>query len=193
MDKRKIDVKIYFWFILLLMMGCTGKPSYDELVSRELARGVKVDSLFHGIYFNMTMESFYDHSYKMNQKGIFFQNDLNVEVVVHYDEGYSHPVDFVFFPEGPFRSIQRMRGYMKYQKWSPFTKTLTAKKLQEEVRKNFETQYGGQKFIEIPHPKGFWPTAYVKVDGNRKILLYRSFDDQRVEMEFENLDKEGLK
>ncbi len=180
-----------FWAVsmfTILILACAHRQTYNEVVAEELARKVRFDSLFHGLYFDMPMTEFYEYGYEMNQKGIFFQNAMNVEVIVHYDDEYSSPVDFVFFPDEKYPSIQIIRGYMKYRRWSPFAKDLTAAKLQEEIKEIFEKRYGGRQFMKIVHPEGHWPYAYVKVDGNRKILLYRSFDDQKVELVFENLD-----
>lgn len=174
--------------LLVITGGCDQKQTFEEVVTEELARNVKFDSLFYGLHFNMPMKEFYDHSFDMNQKGIFFQNNMNVEVIIHYDKDFSAPVDFVFFPDTSFPTIQKVDGHMMFRQWAPFNKEYPASKLQEELKKKMEDWYGGRDFIKIKHPKGHWPYAYVKVDGNRKILLYRSFDDQKVEVAFENLD-----
>ncbi|MFS4418005.1 hypothetical protein [Maribacter sp. 2307ULW6-5] len=174
--------------ITALALACNGKPTLAEVEAEELARNVAFDSLFYGLHFGMTMQDFYDHSYDMNQEGIFFQNNMNVEVIIHYDEDFSSPVDFVFFPDTSYPTIQKVDGYMMFRQWAPFTKEYPASKLQEELKEKMEEWYGGREFIKIEHPKGHWPYAYAKVDGNRKIVLYRSFDDQKVEVVFENLN-----
>jgi hypothetical protein len=184
----KIFSKVIGVLILFgLLFGCTQKKTFDEVVAEELGRNVTHDSLFYGLHFNMTMQDFYDHSYVMNQKEIFFQNNMNVEVIVHYEEEFSAPVDFVFFPDTSFPTIQKVRGHMMFRQWAPFTKKYPASKLQEEIKEKMEEWYLGRDFMKIEHPKGHWPYAYAKVDGNRKITLYRSFDDQKVVVIFENL------
>lgn len=188
---RKIT-KISFGLVLCLLIlthACNRKQSLRKVVAEEMARNVKVDSLFYGLYFGMTLQDFYDHSFEMNQQGIFFQNNMNVEVIIKYDDDFSSPVDFVFFPETFYPTIQKIDGHMMFRQWAPFTKVFTASKLQEEVKEKMEEWYEGRDFIKIAHPKGHWPYAYAKVDGNRKILLYRSFDDQKLEVVFENLMK----
>ena len=174
--------------LFILTQSCNEKLTLDEVVTEEMARNIKVDSLFYGLYFGMTMQDFYDHSFDMNQEGIFFQNNMSAQVIIRYDEDFSVPVDFVFFPDTSFPSIQKINGYMMFRQWSPFTKEYPASKLQEELKEKMEEWYGGRDFIKIAHPKRHWPYAYAKVDGNRKIVLYRSFDDQRVEVVFENLN-----
>ncbi len=177
-----------FVLVAAAIIGCAEKQTYDEIVAEEMASGIKKDSLFHGLYFNMSLRDFYQHCFEMNQKGIFFQNDFNVEIITHYEEDFSAPVDFVFFPEERGPTIQKVIGYMKYSRWAPFSEKYSSGRLLEEVKAELEEWYPGRSFIKIAHPEGHWPYAYVKVDGNRKIMLYRSFEDQKVEMIFENLD-----
>ena len=76
-----------------------------------------------------------------------------------------------------------------FQHWTPFTKEHSAAVLLEEVIDKMQEWYPGRDFIQIDDPNDLWPYAYAKVDGNRKIVLYRSFDDQKVHAVFENLDE----
>ena len=171
----------------LLVAACNNRTSYAELVSQELARESAVDSLLLGLYFDMPMERFFSYCFEMNQKGVFFQYGGRSQVLHTYEHEFSTPVDFVFFPVGGHAAIQQLEGTMTFKNWAPFSKEFTAGKLQEEVKVFLEKQLGGRPFIQVDHPQGYWPYAYVKVDSNRKILLYRSFDDQKVHLVFENL------
>lgn len=166
---------------------CSDQSSYEEVVARELSSGERHDSLFMGIHFNMHMQTFYDHCFEMNQKGLFFKEEGSVNVVWTLEEGFSAPVDFVFFPQGGHTLIQEIKGHMIYKNWTPFTKEFRAGKLQEELKAEMERWYGGRPFIKVEHPLDYWPYSYLKVDGNRKIHLYRSFDDSKVEVVFEDL------
>ena len=188
----KVALGLALSFIpIMLTQSCKEEQTLEKIEADEMERDVKVDSLFYGIHFGMTMQDFYDHSYDMNQEGVFFQNNMNVEVIIHYDDDFTAPVDFVFFPDTSYPTIQKIDGYMMFRQWAPFTKDYPASKLQGELKEKMEEWYGGREFIKIPHPKGHWPYAYAKVDGNRKIVLYRSFDDQKVEVVFENLSTVG--
>ena len=173
----------------IMCTHCAESPSYEEIVARELSSGERHDSLFMGIHLNMHMQTFYDHCFEMNQKGLFFKKPGSVDVMYTFEEDFSAPVEFVFFPHGGHVLIQEVRGHMIYKKWTPFTKEFNAEKLQEELKEKMEEWYGGRPFIKMDHPQGYWPYSYVKIDGNRKIQLYRSFDDSKVEVVFENLDR----
>lgn len=180
------------WLITLLLIslsatGCRNEPNYAGLVAQELARAAQVDQLVLGLHFNMPMETFFRYCFEMNQQGLFFQNQGDAQVLYTYQEEFGTPVDFVFFPVGGHQSIQELEGAMTYQSWAPFTRDFTAEKLQQEVIRYFEKELGGRSFIPIDHPLQYWPKAYVKLDANRKILLYRSFDDRQLHIVFENL------
>ena len=42
----------------LILSGCSPKSRYDRMVKRELASGVRYDSLFMGLYFGMPEKDF---------------------------------------------------------------------------------------------------------------------------------------
>ena len=172
----------------LVCVDCVGEASYEDILKQELSQGVTRDSLFYGLRFNMTWEEFYNHSFEMNQQGIFFQNGMNLEVQVKLEEGFKYPVLFNFFPVSAGNDlINRIDGKFQYQNWAPFNDAFSGGILEKELARNMEKWYGGRAFIEIPHPKKFWKHALVKIDGNRQIMLMRAFDDSYVEVKFEDL------
>jgi len=148
----------------------------------------RYDSLFMGIYLSMPMQDFYDHAYELNQQKIFFKNPGSTDIRYTYETEFRSPVHFVFFPRGGHQTVQKISGHMYYENWSPFSKAFNAGRLQEEVKAFMEAKYGGSPFKKEEHPKRYWPYSYVKTDGNRKIHLYRSFDDSKLQVVFENLD-----
>lgn len=182
----------YYQLIIGISLGlflgaCRQEVSYATLVSQELARDTQADSLWLGLRFNMPMEEFFIYCFNQNQKGEFFQHSGSSEVIYTFEDEFKAPVDYVFFPAGGTAAIQQLEGTMVYQAWAPFSREFTAEHLQEEVIGYLEDQFGGRPFLAVDHPQEFWPQAFVKVDANRKILLYRSFDDRKLHVVFENL------
>jgi len=174
--------------ILFLINSCADDLSpYEKLVVREKNSGERHDSVFMGVYLEMPMQQFYDHCFELNQRGVFYKNPGSVDVRYTFEDEFSSPVVFVFFPEGGHQSIQKVKGQMFYKNWAPFAKKFAAEYLQEELKEKMESWYPGNSFLRVPHPHGYWPYSYVKVDGNRKIHLFRSFNDGKVEVVFENL------
>ena len=63
-----------------------------------------------------------------------------------------------------------------YEGWAPWNDHLSADRLQVEILKLYKEKYGDD-FMEVRHPKR--GTAYIKVDGNRRITLSKA-DERHV-------------
>jgi hypothetical protein len=81
-----------------------------------------------------------------------------------------YPGTMDFYPEFLEGKISEMPVQFLYNGWAPWNKSLSADSLQAEVLKWYEKQYGGG-FIEVEHPKR--GIAYVKIDGNRRISIFK--------------------
>jgi hypothetical protein len=69
--------------------------------------------------------------------------------------------------------IYEMPVKFKYIGWAPWNKNLTSDNLQHNLVKWYEKTYG-RGFIEVRHP--LHGTAFVKVDGNRRISIFKEND-----------------
>jgi hypothetical protein len=83
--ERKIMKKVILWLLPLLISvsmfsGCTPKAKYDRMLKRELASGVRNDSLFMGLYLGMNEKDFYTHCWKLNAQGLIKQGMRNTTV-----------------------------------------------------------------------------------------------------------------
>jgi hypothetical protein len=78
-----------------------------------------------------------------------------------------------FYPGFINGKIYEMPVRYFYNGWAPWNKSLSADSLQIEVYKYYEKQYG-KGFIEVKHPKR--GTAFVKIDGNRQISIFKEDD-----------------
>jgi hypothetical protein len=96
------------------------------MVERELAGGIRHDSLFLGLHFGMTRDSFYEHCFRLNQQGIVTNGPQN-NTVLYAIEGYSQPIDMNFYPDFNQDKIWRMRVYFNYQAWAPWNKNCMRK------------------------------------------------------------------
>jgi hypothetical protein len=78
-----------------------------------------------------------------------------------------------------------MWARFKYLGWSPWTKHLDSDDLLDDVLKLYQKWYpGGNPFIKIEDEKR--GIIYVKVDGNRRIIIGR-YDDIQVEADYSDL------
>jgi hypothetical protein len=76
-----------------------------------------------------------------------------------------------FYPDFTDSKISKMPVEFSYQAWSPWNSDLSADTLLIDVKNLFEKWYGGE-FIKETNKSGD-KTVWVKVDGNRRIRLYK--------------------
>ncbi len=155
--------------VALVVGGCSPGKTYERRLKRELASGVRYDSLFMGISLGMTEEAFYKHCWKLNDDSLVKQGTSNMSVEYSIREELKHPATMNFYPVFDSGKIVEMPVRFVYNGWAPWNKELSAAKLAEDVKNWYEDIYG-KGFITIVHPiRG---TAYTKIDGNRRITIY---------------------
>jgi hypothetical protein len=171
--KTKILWLVPILISILLVSGCTPKTKYDRMLKRELASGIRNDSLFMGLYFGMPEKEFYLHCWNLNQKGIIKQGENNVTVLYELKDQLKHLAVMDFYPKFNQGKIFEMPVRFLYKGWAPWNKELSSDKLEIDVLRWYEKIYG-DGFIEVKHPKR--GIAYVKVDGNRRITIFKEDD-----------------
>lgn len=165
-----------------VLVSCKKKSLYHQTVKKELASGIKQDSIFLGFYFGMESQDFYNKCWELNKAGLAREGSQNTTVYQKITE-LNHDAGFEFYPLFKNDKIQSMLGHVAYIGWSPWNKELWPDKLIEDLKNLFEEWYG-PGFFPIKSPgRG---KAYVKIDGNRRIVLYHE-KDQRVEFLFSDL------
>jgi hypothetical protein len=163
------------WFMAVIISafvicGCSPKAKYDRKLKHELASGVRYDSLFMGIYFGMPEKEFYLHCWKLNQKGLIKQGESNTTVVYELKNELRYPALMDFYPRFTEGRIYELPIRFKYKGWAPWNKNLTSDKLQLNVLNWYKEVYG-RGFMEVRHPQ--WGAAYVKINGNRRISIFK--------------------
>jgi len=166
--------KFHFWLMaaamLLLTLGCTPKARYERALKRELESGVRNDSLFFGISFGMTPKEFYTHCWNLNKQGLVRQASDNRSVLYIMESELRHKAHMNFYPTFNSNRIVEMPVSFNYAGWAPWNKKLAADSLQVDLLKWCTENYGGD-FIKVKHPSH--GAAYVKIDGNRRITVYK--------------------
>jgi hypothetical protein len=163
------------WLLVLLIsgfiiQGCSPRAKYERRLKNELASGVRYDSLFLGLYFGMPEKDFYGHCWKLNQKGLIKQGESNTTAELELKDELKHLAVMDFYPKFNQSKISEMPVMFKYKGWAPWNKTLSSDNLQNDVLKWYKKVYG-DGFIEIKHP--LHGTAYVKINGNRRITIFK--------------------
>lgn len=162
------------WMVLasiaaLIVGGCTPGKTYERRLKRELASGIRYDSLFMGLSFGMTQKEFYEQCWDMNKDSIIKQGSANMSVQYDLNEELEHPATMNFYPKFDSGKIVEMPVRFIYNGWAPWTKELSASNLAKDVKNWYEDIYG-KGFITVTHPMN--GDAYTKIDGNRRITIY---------------------
>ena len=160
----------------MAIMGCSPRAKYERKLKKELASGVRYDSLFMGMYFGMTEKAFYTHCWMLNHQGLIRQGPKNQTVEYEMKDELRYPATMNFYPEFIRGRIYEMPVRFVYNGWSPWNKKLSADSLELDVLRWYRKIYG-EDFIEVEHPKH--GMAFVKIDGNRRITIFKE-DDMHV-------------
>lgn len=177
-------------FVVMLAAGCNNGNNalrlYEREVNRERSTGKHVDSLFMGIYMGMTSKQFYMHCWEMNKKGLFTDGNNNSAVLykLHHGE-LKHKASMDFYPAFYRDRIDQMGVTFSYDEWAPWNKELMADSLLADVLHLYKEWYAkGNPFMKIEGEKK--RMIYVKVDGNRRIIIGKS-DDMNVRVDYTDL------
>ncbi|MCY7328646.1 MAG: hypothetical protein LH618_08870 [Saprospiraceae bacterium] len=169
-----------FALLLTTMMAC--ERDYTDLRQRELASGVRNDSIFMGLYFGMPRSAFYVHCHEMNQQGLVTNGTENISVL-YMMSGYRQPIEVNFYPDFSEDKIYNMKVWMNYQTWAPWNKEYYAERLVPDALAILEKWYGSG-FVKQRNQKG-QPT-WAKVNGNREVIL-RILDERRLRVDITDI------
>jgi hypothetical protein len=188
----KTFAKIALVILSLSAAGCTDNPmnEYDSLVMKEKKKNVVVNDIFFGVSLGMTSKEFYTHCWELNKQGLFTDGMGNSSVLYKLKKKeLKHPAEMNFYPTFQDGKITSMGVLFQYEGWGPWTKNLDSDELLQDVLQLYKKWYpGGNPFLTISDPKK--GTIYVKVDGNRRIILGR-YDDTQVKADYMDLSVKG--
>ena len=171
--KTRKEWLLLLLFFLLIISGCSPRAKYERRLKHELASGVRCDSLFMGLYFGMPEKEFYLRCWQLNKKGLIRQGDTNTTVYFELKNQLKYPAAMDFYPKFKEGRIFEMPVRFKYVGWAPWNKNLSSDNLQSNIVKLYEKTYG-RGFIEVKSPQR--GSAFVKIDGNRRISIFKESD-----------------
>ena len=176
-------MKLIKCVLLLLAIGlflaCEIKSEYSKLLKNELESGKSYEELFLGMEMGQTKDDFYKICADLNKKKLITSGARNL-----YPEYILYPKDRVEKGKkirmsfmGIFNDDRIMRGMdlrFNYFTCVDWKKEYHSDHLIKEIKDTLLLWYPGNDFIEIDlklDPK--YKFAYVKVDGNRQITVYK--------------------
>ena len=180
---------VYAVIFILMFVACHYEDGYGEykaLVRKEKLSGKRNDHIFFDIRLGMTSKDFYTYCWQMNSKGIFTDGQSNTAVLYKMKKELKHTASMTFYPEITNNVIRKMDVTFQYDGWAPWNRHLFADSLLQDVYYLYATKWyrSGNPFIKIEDAKR--GMLYVKVDGNRRIILAKK-GDMAVEADYTDL------
>ena len=127
----------------------------------------------------MRADTFFNLCRRLNNDGIIRDGIDVTAMTVSYQlnkKEFKSPAAMNFFPKFKDTTMLEMGISFTYDGWAPWNEEMKASKLLPEVKTLLEKWYGGG-FFSIGKKQG--EKVWVKIDGNRRILLFVA-DDHRV-------------
>ena len=172
---------------LILLASC--QSEYDKVVKQELSTGVIHTDLIFDLEMGMTKKDYFASCWKLNSEKKVNQGPTNQFVQYNMPpgeiKGEEEVIIMLFY--GIFDDEDIMRGLncrFNYSSWAPWN-DLQSGKLVETLKSHYMEKYDGNPFIQIDL-KNTDIKAFVKVDGNRQILIY-PLDAKDVAVKIEDL------
>jgi hypothetical protein len=151
---------------VFLLSNC--KTKYQRTLERELASGIRHDSLFLGLALGMEGKKFYSICWDLNKAGKMSQGPNNLSARYILLDDLKAPANMDFYPTFKNDTIAEMPVLFSYRDWAPWNKSLCADSLLIDVMHLAEKWYGPGLFEIKNKKKG---NLWVKVDGNRRIKI----------------------
>ena len=186
----KMSYRGYILLLLILLVGCS-ESKYSKLVKTEMAKNIVNDSLLFEMKFGQTRQEFYDQCWKLNNQKIIKQGSNNnfVQYYLPQKEGDSsiNSIKMLFY--GIFDKEKIMRGMdmrFSYNAWSLWNESTHSDKLITVVKDTLQSWYPGNGFIEVTMKRSK-KDIFVKVDGNRRIIIEPLINTKDVDVRIDDL------
>jgi hypothetical protein len=170
MNKGIVKLLALLIISVSVIYGCSPKSRYERRLKQELAKGVRYDSLFLGLYLGMPEKDFYMHCWKLNQNGLIRQGSNNATVEYQMKGELKYPGTINFYPSFVDSKIAEMPVRFTYAGWAPWNLKLSSDSLQYDVMRWIEKKYG-DRFMKVDHPER--GSAFIYLNGNRRITIFK--------------------
>lgn len=174
--------------LVLLLSSC--QSEYEKAVQK----GLDSKEIYEELLFDMTMgqtkKEFYARCWDLNKEKKISQGNGNqyAKYIMSSGELFDVPEEVEMLFYGIFDEDNIMRGMdmrFNYTKWSPWNEEFHSDMLIEKLKAHYMNEYAGNEFINFDSGvEGH--SSYVKVDGNRQILLYQ-LSNKDVSVKIEDL------
>ena len=174
-----INPLVILVIIALALSSC--QSEYEQFVEQELGSGIINDSLIFNMRMGQTKKDFFSACWELNRQKLISNGSGN-SMARHITDldtmGKTTPWSKNMSFYGIFDDQDTMRGMdlvYYFMDWSPWVKNRQSDTLLVHLLDLYERGYPGNDFIEIEIKETNVP-AFVKIDGNRQILMYPKGD-----------------
>ncbi len=181
------NFKTLLFLCISISVFTSCKSEYQQYVDKELGSGIKNDSLFLGMYMGQTKKEFFARCWDLNAQQMISQGTGNKTAKLIEDKGTPKAMNVLFY--GKFDEQQIMRGMdmtYSFEAWAPWNRPLQSDSLLFHIRDGYLKRYPGNEFLPIEIKNSKEP-AFVKIDGNRQILMYAK-NEKEVVVAIEDLN-----
>ena len=175
----RLNKIIFCLLVLTPFLACEIESEYSKLLKKELKSGKSFNDLVLGLKIGQTKDDFYKICADLNKKKLITSGARNL-----YPEYILYPKDSVENGKkirmsfmGIFDDDRIMKGMdirFNYYSWIAWREEYNSDNLINEIKDTLQLWYPGNDFIEIDLKLDSKNNlAYVKVDGNRQITMYK--------------------
>ena len=175
----RLNKIIFSLLVLTPFLACEIESEYSKLLKQELKSGKSFNDLVLGLKIGQTKDDFFEICADLNKKKLITSGARNL-----YPEYILYPKDSVENGKkirmsfmGIFDNDRIMKGMdirFNYYSWIAWREEYNSDNLINEIKDTLQLWYPGNNFIEIDLQLDSKNNlAYVKVDGNRQITMYK--------------------
>ena len=175
----RLNKIIFCLLVLTPFLACEIESEYSKLLKKELKSGKSFNDLVLGLKIGQTKDDFFEICAELNKKKLITSGARNL-----YPEYILYPKDSVENGKkirmsfmGIFDNDRIMKGMdirFNYYSWIAWREEYNSDNLIDEIKDTLQLWYPGNNFIEIDLKLDSKNNlAYVKIDGNRQITMYK--------------------
>ena len=175
----RLNKIIFCLLVLTPFLACEIESEYSKLLKKELKSGKSFNDLVLGLKIGQTKDDFFEICAELNKKKLITSGARNL-----YPEYILYPKDSVENGKkirmsfmGIFDNDRVMKGMdirFNYYSWIAWREEYNSDNLINEIKDTLQLWYPGNNFIEIDLKLDSKNNlAYVKIDGNRQITMYK--------------------
>ncbi len=188
---KKLRTQLYAITLVVVSCvaaGCKDSVTYYKLVERELATNIRNDTLLHGIQFGMNKREFFAHCWELNKKGVYKEGAGNTTVFYEMERN-DKKYNVNFYPNFSDGKITELPVEYTYPAFAPWNPKYSIDLLHKEIVELYIEQYG-KDYLEIVSKKPDQDIAFVWINGNRRISVYKNVSRNSVIARYFDLSSE---